>query len=278
MSDDLHLEHPTTTDETPAPADAGGTTTDPRAAGDTGEPGPIPYHRFREVNERASAYAKLGKPEELEQKLQKLAEIEQREQQQAAERQAAEEAARRDRNPKLAEAEDLITDVVTKKFPGVADLAARHAETERLQIERHVQHGFEQIPRLLQEYGLPTDKDTVQAYETLVESQILKDDGLKRGFWRPAEQGDVMREAFTRAKQRIVNPALQAAGKTTLDEARERAQRTLGRAGASGTARVEPKKFESKHAPGSAQWESDRAAFNRSAIEALLDTEEQAAI
>lgn len=260
--------------EHPEPGTTADTTADDttRAADDTGEqkPAPVPYERFREVNETKRKYEKLGRPDEVEARLAKLDQIER--ERADAERHAA-EAERRKANPKMADAEDLITEVVQRKFPHLAENAEVIERERQMQIERHVQHGFEQIPQLLKENGVPVTPATVRSYEKMIESEIVSDPKLKAGFWRPMQQADAMKEAFTRVKSAVINPALQAQGAKTLDEARALRERTLGRATPSGTARLEPKKFESKHAPGSAGWEADRDAYRRSSIAAALDAD-----
>jgi len=268
---DQHLE----STERPA-GEAGTTTTTPeaqettesRAADVTGEPGPIPYHRFKEVNDAASRYKSLGKPDEIEARLAKLAAIEQQEAEQVK-AQATAEA--RKANPKLADAEDLIEETVRKRFPGVADAVERQREQEKLVVESHVQRGFEAIPAMLKAHNLRTDADTVQSYETLIESQILKDDTLKRDFWSPAKQAGAITEAFNRVKAKLINPALQAAGARTLDDARDRRARTLDRAAPGGTAVVKPQEFVSKHPIGSAGYDRDRATWRSQLIDAHLD-------
>lgn len=284
INDALDAERPEPgTTEDSGTKNATETTETSRAADVTGEkePGPVPYARFKEKNDLANRYSKLGKPEELEARLTKAADYERRQQEAVEADRQRQEQERRQTNPKLADAEDLVEDIIERKYPGIRQHQQQQEQDRQLAIARHVQHGMEQIPALLKEHGIPVTKDSIESYETLVESQIIKDPELKQGFWRPAEQADVMKEAFTRAKTRVLNPAMQAAGAKTLDDARERASRVLSRGQQTGTAKVAPKAFASTHKPGTAQHDADRDRYRRQLIHdhlAQQDAEEAQAI
>jgi hypothetical protein len=242
--------------------------TDVRAADDKGEPGNVPYQRFKEVNDVNSKYRKLGKPEEVEARLARLAEIEEREAQQHREQEAAE---RRRANPKQADADDLIADSVRRQFPEMVTAAQRQQENERLVVESHVQRAFDGVAALLEKHNLRTDPETVKTYETLIEGQILKDDSMKADFWKPSLSSRVVEAAFGRVKAKLINPALVAAGARTLDDAASRRARTLDRAAPSGTARVKPLEFKSQYPIGSAGYDRDRAAYRDAQMDAHFD-------
>lgn len=265
--DELEVERPAGEAGTePTVADVAPETRDATEA-----PGAVPYQRFKEVNDRDKQYRKFGKPDELEARLSKLSEYEAKEAEHQAEQQrlAAEDA--RKANPKQAEVDDLIKESFERQYPGLPDVASRQREQERIVAGSYVQRAFERIPQMLRDHGVDATPDAIESYEGLIEAQILKDATLTKSFWKPAEQNTALDEAFTRVKTKYINPALQAAGARTLDQARERRSRTIDRAAPSGTARVKPTEFQSKHPKGSAAHDRDRAAYRDAQMDAFLD-------
>ena len=248
---------------------------DTRDAADTGEtPGAVPYLRFKEVNDRDKQYREFGKPDEVKARLAKLSAFEAKEAEAETERQRVASEESRRANPKQAEVDDLIRDSVNRQYPGVATveaIAARQKEQERLVVATYVQRSDDHIVHLMRDHKIEVTPQSFASYKKMVESEVLSDEALTKSYWEPANQDKAMDEAFTRVKTIHINPALQAAGARTLDQARERRSRTLDRAAPSGTAHAKPLEFQSKNPKGTAAHERDRAAYRDAQMDAFLD-------
>lgn len=190
--------------------------------------------RIKSLVEARKSYERFGKPDDLQRKLDKLAEYEQLEKRVKAEQAAA---ARRQRE-ETGEAE------VARKFraymdqtfgPGAADefMSMRRSREEReyREAQTYAKAGRDHIVSILRENAVPTeDPAVVQAYEHTMATFIGENPELHAKYLDPNTQRDALAAAFKFAGARLLNPMLAAAGAGTYEQIAARKARALGSA------------------------------------------------
>lgn len=260
---------------------------DTRAAGVTGEKGPVPYDRFHTRNERAKKYEELGlEPDEVRGKIQRLTELERKDAEQAERRRLAQEGESGGEGMSTEERQalrvmerllDKLPPQAAARFleklgPGTARSLARLPENEKLQVEDYNAAGFREMREHLGKYdGITVTPDVEEQFESFIENEILKDANLKAAYWNPASRSKVMETAVERVITKRFNPILLAQGARTIQKRDARRATTIGRATQSGTPQAKPAEFKSKHEPGSLGHVRDRRAHRAREIDDILD-------
>lgn len=241
-----------------------------RAADDTGEKA-IPYSRFKTVNERAQAYAKYGKPEELAAKLERLEAYERAREQ--VEREEQERQWREGYDPEAAERAARFRQLSDEAYgPGHSERQDRLAELEEMERQRHGQEGMNAMRSLLEDHNLPTDEATLSAYEDRLTTILNKQENaaLNRAFWNPATQREAIQEAF-KLDARVTNAALRAQGAMALEDLAKRRASNVSSARAATSPTPVVNEFKPKSRPGTIEYEREWKNWESDQIDRVYD-------
>ena len=98
----------------------------------------------------------------------------------------------------------------------------------QLRKEQYALQGVSYLKSELSDHDLPTDEQTLVRWERAVGSEIAEDPELHAAFRRPATQQAAIQEAFQRARDGLVNPALKNQGAKPLARIERNRQAVLG--------------------------------------------------
>lgn len=190
--------------------------------------------RIKSLVEARKSYEKFGKPDDLQRKLDKLAEYEQLERRVKAEQAAARQRQREETGE--AEVSRKFRAYMDQTFgPGAADefmsLRRSREEREYREAQTYAKTGRDHIVSILRDNAVPTeDPAVVQAYEHTMATFIGENPDLHAKYLDPNTQRDALSAAFKFAGARLLNPMLAAAGAGTYEQIAARKARALGSA------------------------------------------------
>lgn len=154
-----------------------------------------------------------------------------------------------------------LHELLEEDNPGMFDTIRETRVEKDLFRRKHNADGEKVIRGLLSDYGITPSDRVVARMRTLIGTEINANEDTLAAYWDPASQEGAIKRAFRSVATELFDPMLQSQGSGTLDQARERREKTLSRATPSpGPSRIDElasDAFSSKHPVGSPEWQDE---------------------